>query len=74
MLIEPNGEELTKKVRNSYELVCVISKRARQLTNGVNPMMSSDSNSKITIASLEFERGLYGIKNIEERHNERNIK
>lgn len=32
MLIKPNGEELAKKVRNSYELVGVISKRARQLT------------------------------------------
>lgn len=32
MLIKPNGEELSKKVKNSYELVTVISKRARQLT------------------------------------------
>lgn len=59
MLIKPNGEELAKKVKNSYELVSVISRRARQLTNGVEAMIKSKSNSKVTIASLEFEKDKY---------------
>ena len=62
MLIEPNGEKLAEKVRNRYELVGVISKRARQLTNGVKPMIKSKSNSKVTIASMEFEKDLYKVK------------
>ena len=61
MLIKPNGEELSKKVKNSYELVSVISKRARQLQNGVEPMVKTKSLSKITAASLEFENDKYGV-------------
>jgi len=61
MLIKPNGEELAKKVKNSYELVGVISKRARQLTNGVEAMVKSKSKSKVTLASLEFEQNKYDV-------------
>lgn len=61
MLIKPNGEELAKKVKNSYELVNVISRRARALTEGVEPMIKSKSNSKVTIASLEFEKNKYDL-------------
>ena len=61
MLIKPNGEELSNKVKNSYELVSAISKRARQLQNGVKPMVKTDSLSKITAASLEFENNKYYV-------------
>lgn len=61
MLIKPNGEELAKKVRNSYELVSVISKRARQLQRGTGAMVKTNSLSNVTIASLEFEENKYSV-------------
>ena len=64
MLIKLNGEELSKKVTNSYELVTVISKRARQLQKGIIPKVNTKSLSNITIASLEFENNKYNaVKN-----------
>jgi len=61
MLIKPNGEDLSRKVKNSYELVHTISKRARQLQNGTNPMVKTASLSKVTAASLEFESDKYRV-------------
>lgn len=63
MLIKPNGEELAKKVRNNYELVTVISKRARQLQRGTGSMVKTNSLSNVTIASLEFEEDKYTVVN-----------
>lgn len=63
MSIKINGEKLAKKVKNNYELVIAISKRARQLQRGNGSMVKNNSLSNVTIASLEFEEDKYRVVN-----------
>ena len=55
MINKPSTEELLNKSINRYDLVSAISKRARQLQSGVEPLIDTDESSKVTIASLEFK-------------------
>lgn len=59
MIVNPTATELLKKVSNGYELSMIIAKRARQIQDGKPIMISTDENSNITIASLEFAQDKY---------------
>lgn len=61
MITELNIEKLLKKCTNRYELVNVVSKRARQLVSGDAPKVETKETSEVTISSLEFERDKYSI-------------
>ena len=50
MIVEPSVENLLKKAENRYELVIVISRRARQLEDEKTNVIES----KITKAAIEF--------------------
>lgn len=63
MLNKPEPEELLKKVSNRYELVNVIAKRARQIVSGEDIKINTKSNSKVTIASIEFAQDKFKIIN-----------
>jgi len=61
MIAKPSVETLLKGADNRYELVIAISKRARQIVDGNEPMINTEETSNVTISSLEFEQKKYKI-------------
>ena len=62
MIAKPSVETLLNGADNRYELVIAISKRARQIVDGNEPMINTEETSNVTISSLEFEQKKYKIK------------
>lgn len=69
MMIEPALDELVKKVDSKYTLVVLAAKRARELTDGQEPMVKTKSSKTVTNALEEvlqgyitYERTKVGIK------------
>lgn len=62
MIAKPTTKELLRRVSNEFELVTIISKRARQLVNGEKPLVETNEMSPVTIASLEFDEEKYDVK------------
>lgn len=54
MLISPPLEKLLPKAENRYVLTMLTAKRARQLTAGGNPMVSSDTPNFVSLAAEEI--------------------
>ena len=68
-MIYPSLDVLLEKVDSKYTLVVMASKRAREIMNGKNPMVSSSSNKPVTIAleeianrKITYKRTKTGIK------------
>lgn len=57
-LIEPSVTELLTKVENRYRLVTIASKRARQLIDGMEPMVERTSVNPLSVAVTEVNEGL----------------
>lgn len=62
MIDKPTTKQLLRRVNNQFELVTIISKRARQLINGDTPLVETNEMSPVTIASLEFDEEKYSVK------------
>ncbi|WP_461612194.1 DNA-directed RNA polymerase subunit omega [Clostridium sp. Marseille-QA1073] len=56
-MINPSIVDLLKKVDNRYSLVVAASKRARQLIEGKEPLITVDSTKPVTIAINEINEG-----------------
>lgn len=56
-MINPSIVDLLKKVDNRYSLVVAASKRARQLIEGREPLITVDSTKPVTIAINEINEG-----------------
>lgn len=54
MLVIPPMEKLLPKVDNRYVLAILVAKRARQLVNGGQPLVNSDSPNLVTVACEEL--------------------
>ena len=54
MLVKPPLEKLLPKVDNRYVLAILVAKRARQLVNGAQPLVHSDSPNLVTVACEEL--------------------
>lgn len=54
MLIKPSLESLLPKVESRYTLAMVVAKRARQLVDGAQPMVESDTPNLVTLACEEI--------------------
>lgn len=54
MLVKPPLEKLLPKVDNRYTLAILVAKRARQLVDGAQPLMESDSPNFVTLACEEL--------------------
>lgn len=67
MIVNPTTKQLLQKATNQFELVIIISKRARQLVKGESPLIKTDEMLPITIASLEFNESKYNV--IHKKHN-----
>lgn len=59
MMTKPSADELLKNVENRFELVSVVSKRARQIVDGKAPLVNTNDKSEVTIASLELFKDKY---------------
>ena len=57
MLIKPTLESLMKRVDSKYTLVTLAAKRARQLTDGDNPLVDVDTTKVVSIAMEEIDQG-----------------
>lgn len=57
MLIKPTLESLMKKVDSKYTLVTLAAKRARELTDGDEPLVDVDTTRVVSIAMEEIDQG-----------------
>lgn len=57
MLIKPSLESLMEKVDSKYTLVTLAAKRARELTDGDQPTVCTDTNKVVSIAMEEIDAG-----------------
>ncbi|OOZ42309.1 DNA-directed RNA polymerase subunit omega [Solemya pervernicosa gill symbiont] len=51
-------EDCLEKVDNQFQLVLVATKRARQISNGADPMLPAENDKPTVIALREIEAGL----------------
>ncbi len=61
-MINPSVVELLEKVEDRYSLVIVTSKRARQLIDGSEKLVDSESNKPLTVAINEVNEGAVSYK------------
>lgn len=68
-MVKPSIDYLAEQVDSKYTLVVLAAKRARELNNGVLPLVDSKSNKSVTIAleeiglhKITYERTRNGIK------------
>ena len=57
MMIKPPLTELEKHVDSKYTLVTLAAKRARQLIDGVEPTVTTDSTKPVSVALEEIAAG-----------------
>ena len=57
MLIKPTLESLMKKVDSKYTLVTLAAKRARELTDGDEPIVDVETTRVVSIAMEEIDQG-----------------
>ena len=57
MLIKPTLESLMTKVDSKYTLVTLAAKRARQLTDGDEPLVDVDTTKVVSSAMEEIDQG-----------------
>lgn len=57
MLIKPTLESLMTKVDSKYTLVTLAAKRARQLTDGDEPLVDVDTTKVVSVAMEEIDQG-----------------
>ena len=57
MLIKPTLESLMTRVDSKYTLVTLAAKRARQLTDGDEPLVDVDTTKVVSIAMEEIDQG-----------------
>lgn len=57
MLIKPTLESLMTKVDSKYTLVTLAAKRARQITDGDEPLVDVDTTKVVSIAMEEIDQG-----------------
>lgn len=55
MLVKPSVTELLTKTNNRYELVNIVSKRARQIVEGDAKLVDTEELSPITVATIEVD-------------------
>ena len=57
MLIKPTVTDLLKIIDNRFELVILVSKRARQISEGQIPLTKVKERSAVTLAANEIAEG-----------------
>lgn len=63
MMVKPTTAELLNKINDSkFRLVIATAKRARQIANGDERLVSVDEEAPVTIAANEIAEGKVEIK------------
>ena len=57
MIIKPTVTELLKTTDNRFELIVMASKRARQISEGKQPLTDVKEKSVLTLAANEIAEG-----------------
>ena len=57
MLVDPPIEKILPKADCAYELVVLVSKRARQLVEGAQPMIPDKAANMVSLACREISEG-----------------
>lgn len=57
MMVKPTVNELLDKIDDRFKLVIVTSKRARQLSEGAEPLTNKEEPSCVTLAAQEIAEG-----------------
>ena len=65
-MINPSVVDLLEKVHDRYSLVILTAKRARQIIDGSNPQVETDSNKPLTIAINEVDNSAINFEVVEE--------
>lgn len=58
MIIEPTVVSLSKRADCRYSLIVEVSKRARQLVAGAEPLIATSETKPVSIAVREVDQGL----------------
>ena len=61
MLVDPSIEKMLPKADCAYELVVLVSKRARQLVEGGQPMIPDKAANMVSLACREIAQGKVGL-------------
>lgn len=62
-MLNPPLENALKKGDSRYTLVMLTSKRARQIIEGANPLIDTNSKKAVSIAMEEISQGKVTYKN-----------
>ena len=54
MMIEPSINELDKLVDSRYSLVCAVAKRAREISDGAEPLVTCPIDKEVSVAAREL--------------------
>lgn len=60
-MIDPSIVDLLKRVDNRYSLVVATSRRARQIIDGLDPLISEKDGKPLTIAIDEVNEGILKV-------------
>ena len=58
MIIDPPITSITKRANGRYTLIVEVSKRARQLVAGAEPLIATTETKPVSIAVREVDQGL----------------
>ena len=73
MIVKPSVNELLKNVENRYALVIAASKRAREISNGKEPLIETKEKSPVTIAANEIAEKKVYVKGEHEEETDASI-
>ncbi len=65
MIIDPPIKDLLEKVDCRYSLAVVVSKRARQIVNGSEPLVDTDEDKPIATALREINEDIITYRRID---------
>lgn len=58
-------EDCLKNMDNRFELVLTATKRARQISNGAEPMVEEENDKPTVIALREIAKGLIDLESVD---------
>lgn len=66
MITEPSTEELRKRVNDTYELIVLVAKRAREIQQGGEKLTIFRHSHPLTLAAHEISEGkVYNVTELE---------
>lgn len=69
-MMQISTDDLLEHVDSRYTLIVMVSKRARQLVDGSEPLIETDSKKPVTIAVEEISAGEVTYERVEELETE----